>query len=89
MLAGLAWVLFGTLLFGRWRFGWRGRRAAQWTLGGFVLLVTPEPSVVRAAVMAAVVLLALASGRPAQGLPVLAVAVFGSAFGFAAASSAA
>ncbi|WP_179873628.1 ComEC/Rec2 family competence protein [Microcella indica] len=46
-------------------------------LGGFVLLVTPEPSVVRAAVMAAVVLLALASGRPAQGLPVLAVAVFG------------
>lgn len=46
-------------------------------LGGFVLLVTPEPSVVRAAVMAAVVLLAVASGRPARGLPVLAAAVLG------------
>lgn len=46
-------------------------------LGGFVLLVTPEPSVIRAAIMAAVVLLALASGRPAQGLPVLALAVLG------------
>lgn len=47
------------------------------TLGGFVVLVTPEPSVVRAAVMAAVVLLALVSGRPARGLPVLGIAVLG------------
>jgi len=46
-------------------------------LGGFVVLVTPEPSVVRAAVMASVVLFALASGRPARGLPVLGVAVLG------------
>ena len=46
-------------------------------LGGFVVLVTPEPSVVRAAVMAAAVLVALASGRPAQGLPVLGLAVIG------------
>lgn len=46
-------------------------------LGGFVVLVTPEPSVVRAAVMAAVVLLALSSGRPARGLPVLGLAVLG------------
>ncbi|MDX2026240.1 ComEC/Rec2 family competence protein, partial [Microcella sp.] len=46
-------------------------------LGGFVVLVTPEPSVVRAAVMASVVLLALVSGRPARGLPVLAIAVLG------------
>jgi competence protein ComEC len=46
-------------------------------LGGFVVLVTPEPSVVRAAVMASVVLLALASGRPARGLPVLGIAVLG------------
>ena len=44
-------------------------------LAGFVVLVTPEPSVVRAAVMASVVLVALASGRPARGLPVLGVAV--------------
>jgi len=44
-------------------------------LGGFVVLVTPEPSVVRAAVMAAVVLAALAGGRPGRGLPVLGAAV--------------
>ncbi|MBX3100066.1 MAG: ComEC/Rec2 family competence protein [Salinibacterium sp.] len=42
---------------------------------GFVVLVTPEPSVLRAALMAALVLLALASGRPVQGLPVLSLAV--------------
>ena len=51
--------------------------AALLALGGFVVLVTPEPSVVRAAVMAAVVLLALSSGRPARGLPVLGLAVLG------------
>lgn len=43
----------------------------------FVILVTPEPSVLRAAVMAVLVLAALASGRPAQGLPILALAVLG------------
>ncbi|MBK4346578.1 ComEC/Rec2 family competence protein [Lacisediminihabitans changchengi] len=42
---------------------------------GFVVLVTPEPSVLRAAVMAGIVLAALASGRPTRGLPVLALAV--------------
>jgi len=42
---------------------------------GFVVLVTPEPSVLRAAVMAVLVLVALASGRPLRGMPVLAVAV--------------
>ena len=51
--------------------------AALLALGGFVVLVTPEPSVVRAAVMASVVLLALVSGRPARGLPVLGLAVLG------------
>lgn len=51
--------------------------AALVALGGFVVLVTPEPSVVRAAVMASVVLLALVSGRPARGLPVLGLAVLG------------
>ena len=51
--------------------------AALAALAGFVVLVTPEPSVVRAAVMAAAVLLALASGRPARGLPVLGLAVLG------------
>jgi len=41
----------------------------------FVVLVTPEPSVLRAAAMAALVLAALASGRPLQGLPILSLAV--------------
>lgn len=44
-------------------------------LTGFVVLVTPEPSVLRAAVMGAVVLLALAVGRPARGMPALSIAV--------------
>jgi len=40
-------------------------------LAGFVVLVTPEPSVIRAAVMASIALVALVMGRPAQGLSVL------------------
>ncbi len=40
----------------------------------FVVLVTPEASVVRAAVMSTVVLITLASGRPGTGLPLLAFA---------------
>ncbi|MFN3949570.1 ComEC/Rec2 family competence protein [Microbacterium sp.] len=44
-------------------------------LAAFVCLVTPEPSVVRAAVMAAIALLAVALGRPAIGVAVLAAAV--------------
>ncbi|CAN5310062.1 ComEC/Rec2 family competence protein [soil metagenome] len=43
-------------------------------LVGFVVLVTPEPSVLRAAVMAALVLAALARGRPVRGIPILALA---------------
>lgn len=42
---------------------------------GFVVLVTPEPSVLRAAVMATLVLAATARGRPLRGLPTLALAV--------------
>ena len=30
--------VFGVLLWGRWRFGWRGRTAIRWTLSGFVFL---------------------------------------------------
>ena len=44
-------------------------------LAAFVVLVTPEPSVVRAAVMASIVLGSLASGRPVRGVPVLGLAV--------------
>jgi len=39
VLSIVAWVVFGVLLWGRWRFGWRGRTAIRWTLGGFTLLV--------------------------------------------------
>jgi ABC-type uncharacterized transport system permease subunit len=34
-----AWVVFGVLMFGRWRWGWRGRRAVRWTLVGVALLL--------------------------------------------------
>ena len=37
-LAIVAWIVFGVLLLGRWRFGWRGRKALRWTLVGYVLL---------------------------------------------------
>jgi len=33
-----AWLVFAVLLWGRRRFGWRGRVANRWTLGGFVFL---------------------------------------------------
>ncbi|WP_018137645.1 MULTISPECIES: inner membrane protein YpjD [unclassified Thioalkalivibrio] len=39
VLSLLAWVIFSTLLVGRWRLGWRGTRALAWTTGGFVALV--------------------------------------------------
>jgi ABC-type uncharacterized transport system permease subunit len=38
VLSLLAWVLFGVLLIGRLRFGWRGRSAVRWTLWGFGIL---------------------------------------------------
>jgi competence protein ComEC len=44
-------------------------------LAGFVLLVTPEPSVVRAAAMAGIAMLALLLGRPAAGTATLCAAV--------------
>jgi ABC-type uncharacterized transport system permease subunit len=39
VFAVLSWITFGLLLLGRWRYGWRGRTATRFTLGGFVLLV--------------------------------------------------
>ena len=38
VLAIIAWAIFACLLFGRWRFGWRGRLAARYTIAGFVVL---------------------------------------------------
>ncbi|RKT36873.1 competence protein ComEC [Microbacterium sp. AG1240] len=55
----------------------RGARIAAGlvTLGGFIMLVTPEPSVVRAGAMAAIAMFALALGRAGAGLSVLCIAV--------------
>jgi ABC-type uncharacterized transport system permease subunit len=39
VLSCIAWGVFGVLLWGRWRFGWRGRTAIRWTLSGFGFLV--------------------------------------------------
>ncbi len=38
VLSLIAWVIFGVLLIGRIRFGWRGRSAVGWTLSGFGML---------------------------------------------------
>ena len=38
VLSLLAWLIFGVLLIGRLRFGWRGRSAVRWTLSGFGIL---------------------------------------------------
>lgn len=35
----IAWAVFGTLLLGRLRFGWRGRTALRLTLAGYALLL--------------------------------------------------
>jgi competence protein ComEC len=46
-------------------------------LVAFVLVARPTPSVLRAALMAAIVLVSLAGGRPRQAVPALAVAALG------------
>jgi ABC-type uncharacterized transport system permease subunit len=38
VLSLIAWIIFGVLLIGRIRFGWRGRSAVGWTLSGFGML---------------------------------------------------
>jgi len=39
VLSVLSWLLFGGLLLGRWRYGWRGTTAVRWTLAAMALLV--------------------------------------------------
>lgn len=39
VLSLAAWVIFGSLLVGHFRFGWRGRTATRWTISGFVVLM--------------------------------------------------
>jgi ABC-type uncharacterized transport system permease subunit len=38
VLSLIAWAIFGVLLMGRIRFGWRGRTAIGWSLSGFGVL---------------------------------------------------
>ena len=39
VLSSLAWLVFAVLLWGRFRYGWRGQTAIRWTLGGFFSLL--------------------------------------------------
>jgi len=39
VLSIIAWAIFSVLLWGRYRHGWRGRKAIRWTLGGFLTLM--------------------------------------------------
>lgn len=39
VFGALSWLLLGSLLLGRMRYGWRGKVAARWTLASFVLLL--------------------------------------------------
>ncbi|WP_411832506.1 inner membrane protein YpjD [Pseudoxanthomonas mexicana] len=39
VLSLLSWLVFGALLYGRWRYGWRGGKAVRWTLTAMALLL--------------------------------------------------
>jgi ABC-type uncharacterized transport system permease subunit len=39
ILSIVSWFVFAILLWGRWRFGWRGSTAIRWTLTGFFVLL--------------------------------------------------
>lgn len=39
VLALAAWTIFGILLWGRFHYGWRGRKALQFTMVGFISLI--------------------------------------------------
>ena len=39
VLSVLSWLVFGVLLIGRLRWGWRGRKAVHWTLAAMLLLL--------------------------------------------------
>jgi ABC-type uncharacterized transport system permease subunit len=38
VFALLGWLTFGALLWGRWRYGWRGRVALRWIIAGTVFV---------------------------------------------------
>jgi ABC-type uncharacterized transport system permease subunit len=35
----ISWFIYAWLLYGRYRYGWRGKTAVRWTLIGFVVLL--------------------------------------------------
>lgn len=39
VLSIVAWAIFGALLLGRWRWGWRGKQAVRWALSGYTALL--------------------------------------------------
>ena len=39
VLSIVAWLTLGILLYGRLRFGWRGKIAIRWTLSSFIFLM--------------------------------------------------
>jgi len=39
ILSLISWVVFSALIFGRWKYGWRGKKAINWTLAGFAILM--------------------------------------------------
>ncbi|MEV1288881.1 ComEC/Rec2 family competence protein [Micromonospora sp. NPDC049679] len=75
--SNVAIVVGMVLLLARWgRAGpWLAAAASAVALVGFVILARPSPSVIRAATMGAVALLALAAGRPRAAVPALGAAV--------------
>jgi competence protein ComEC len=75
--ANCALVIAGIMLLGGILKLRRGSRiaASLVALVLFVVLVTPQPSVLRAAVMAAIVLFSLGASRAARGLPTMCLAV--------------
>ncbi|MDP4917088.1 MAG: cytochrome c biogenesis protein CcsA, partial [Haliea sp.] len=39
VLTLIAWVVYSTLLWGRYQLGWRSQTAVRFTLGGFIVLM--------------------------------------------------
>ena len=39
VLSIVGWFILGILLFGRFQFGWRGKKAIRWTLSSFAFLM--------------------------------------------------
>ncbi len=75
--SNVAIVVGAVLLLARWARAGPGIASAASFLGlaGFVILARPSPSVLRAAAMGALALIALASGRPRAALPALCASV--------------